>query len=94
VAVPRKHVPREPVVHPRTQQGIDRRKAIVEFVRTYWAEHSIPPTLTEITEGVGLNSHAGVLNHVRRLVADGILDMTPGTSRSIRLASKKRKSAS
>jgi SOS-response transcriptional repressor LexA len=93
VAVPRKRVARERVVHPRTQQGIDRRAAIVEFVRAYWAEHSIPPTLTEITAGVGLNSHAGVLNHVRRLFADGILEMTPGTARSIRLASKRKRAS-
>jgi SOS-response transcriptional repressor LexA len=90
VAVPRKRVAGERVVHPRTQQGIDRRAAIVEFVRAYWAEHGIPPSTPEITVGVGLKSHAGVLEHIHRLVDEGVLLMAPGVARSIRLAPKKK----
>jgi len=67
------------------QQGEERRVLIVKFIRQYVSKHRISPTVTEIAEGVGLNSTASTKAHLDRLQRDGVISMLPRTPRSISL---------
>lgn len=56
-----------------TEQGVIRRRQIVEFVGGYIVEHGYSPTVREIGEGVGLASIESVQRHLGQLVEDGRL---------------------
>lgn len=71
------------------QQGVERRSAIVKFIRQYVNKHRISPTVTEIAEGVGLASTASTKAHLDRLQQDGIITQIPRTPRSISLTEDK-----
>lgn len=65
--------------------GIERRAAILRFVKAYHRRNQISPSIEEIADGVGLSSKATVRHHLKLLVADGKLLRDPGKYRSLRL---------
>ena len=70
--------------------GIERRAAIVRFVKQFHARKRMSPSIEEIAEGVGLASKATVRYHVDRLVDEGKLIRDPGRYRSLRPPAPKR----
>lgn len=66
-------------------QGIDRRRAILRFVRTYVRKNSIPPSFQEIAEGVGLGSRTAVRHHLDILRDEKWVNWTEGKYRSLRV---------
>ena len=69
-------------------QGIDRRRAILRFVKKYVATHGFAPSVEEITEGVGLSSKTATRHHLDVLKENGDVTWTPGKYRSLRLVPK------
>lgn len=69
----------------RVEQGQQRRKAILKFLRTYISKNGHAPTLQEITDAVELGSANATRMHLQRLVEDGFIRMPPRISRSISL---------
>lgn len=65
-------------------QGIDRRRAIMRFVKAYIKRNGISPSLEEITEGVG-SSKTTTRYHIGVLIDEGFLVQTEGKYRSLRV---------
>lgn len=62
----------------------DRRREILNFIRSRVAADGRPPTLEEIADACGYKSRSAVQKHVRVLVDNGELQATPGRARSAR----------
>ncbi len=67
------------------QQGVDRRRAIFTFVKAFIKENGYGPSVEEITEGVGVKSKTAVRHHLANMLEQGVISMTPGKYRSIRI---------
>lgn len=65
------------------ERGTARRAAILSFIVHYAQEHGFPPSLREITTGVGLSSVNATREHLAKLEADGVLSMRRGGHRAI-----------
>jgi repressor LexA len=65
-------------------QGVDRRKAILKFIRSYIKRHGYGPSMEEIAEAVGLSKSAA-RHHLLILREEKKVDMTPGVYRSLRV---------
>ena len=63
----------------------DRRREVLDWIRSYVSQHAIPPTRTELAHGLGLSEAASVSGHLRALVRDGWIEIGPNKNRSIRL---------
>lgn len=69
-------------------QGIDRRRAIVRFVKAYVKKNGFAPSVEEIAEGVDLSSKTAVRHHLDVLKDEGTITWTPGKYRSLRIVEK------
>ena len=61
----------------------DRQVAIMHFVDEYVQEHRHPPSIRDISRGVGISSTSNVTYHINRLIEQGHLYKQPGTSRTL-----------
>lgn len=66
-------------------RGERRREQIVDFIRDFYMENGYPPTLSEISKGVGLSDGSVVKHHIDRLAATNRLTYKPRIARSIML---------
>ena len=62
-----------------------RQQEILELVRSHIDEHGAPPTRAEIAHILGFRSANAAESHLRALARKGVIELTPGTSRGIRL---------
>jgi len=62
-----------------------RQKDAFKFICDYIAEHEQGPLLTEIAQGLGIQSKGVVHRYVQALAAEGLIDLLPGRHRGIRL---------
>jgi len=62
-----------------------RQKDTFQFICDYIAEHEQGPLLTEIAQGLGIQSKGVVHRYVQALAAEGLIDLLPGRHRGIRL---------
>ena len=60
-----------------------RQKEIIDFIRSYRAEHGISPTQREIRETFKLSSFGTVQKHLKRLEEKGALSREWNRSRGI-----------
>lgn len=70
-------------------QGIDKRRAILRYVKAYIKRHAYSPSFDEIAEGVK-GSKTTVRYHIGILIDEGFLSMTEGKYRSLRVANDQR----
>ena len=49
----------------------DAQKRVLDFIKEYIAEHGMPPTMAEITEGLAFKSANAVVEHMKRLELQG-----------------------
>src|SRR5688500_1212387 len=61
----------------------DRQVAIIRFVEGYVQQHKHPPSIRDISRGVGISSTSNVTYHINRLIEQGYLSKQPGTSRTL-----------
>jgi repressor LexA len=66
------------------EQGVHRRESILSYIKAYHAENGFPPSMGEIAEEEGIAKSA-IRHHLNRLQRDGLVTMTPGKYRSIRV---------
>lgn len=62
-----------------------KQRQILEFIRSYIAEHEHSPTLQEIANAQGLSSLATVHEHLQALNKKGVIKRTDGSARGIEL---------
>jgi len=66
------------------EQGVHRRESILRYIKTYHQEYGFPPSMAEIASEEGIAKSA-IRHHLYRLQRDGLVVLTPGKYRSIRL---------
>lgn len=62
-----------------------RQAEILEMIREFIEDFGMPPTRMEIADALGFRSANAAEEHLRALARKGAIEMTPGTSRGIRL---------
>lgn len=70
-------------------QGIDRRRAIMKFVKAYIKRNGISPSLDEVTQGIGA-SKTTTRYHIGVLMDEGFLAQQEGKYRSLRVTNEGR----
>lgn len=63
----------------------DRQNEILNLIRRQIEKTGLPPTRADICEALGFKSPNAAESHLRALEAKGVIEMTPGTSRGIRI---------
>ena len=66
--------------------GIQRREAIVEFIRQYTDSNGYPPSTRELESGCGLKSPGAMNYQLLILEREGKILRAPGKARTIRLS--------
>jgi len=64
--------------HCGDKHGAFIRRQIYGFIIGYLKEHSYPPSVREIGEGVGLRSTSTVHHHIKTMLEMGILETDAG----------------
>jgi repressor LexA len=59
----------------------DRQLEVLEFMRRYQREHSMPPTLREICTEFSWKAHFSAISHLRALAKKGLVQHRPNVSR-------------
>jgi len=62
-----------------------RQSEILALIRDHLETHGCPPTRAEIARTLGFRSANAAESHLRALARKGVLELTPGASRGIRL---------
>lgn len=62
-----------------------RQRQVLELVQHFIEESGMPPTRAEIARALGFRSANAAEDHLRALEKKGVLELTSGTSRGIRL---------
>lgn len=68
------------------QQLTKSQQAVYDYIRSYIEKNSIPPTIREICEAVGLSSTSTVHSHIKSLKQMGLLVTSNSAHRNISLA--------
>ncbi len=63
-----------------------RQREILEFIQGFLDENGMPPTRAEIARALGFRSPNAAEEHLRALARKGAIELLPGASRGIRLA--------
>ncbi len=63
----------------------DRQQEVLDFIAEKIDAWGMPPTVAEITDGLGLKSTNGVRCHLQALARKGVIELVPFASRGIRL---------
>jgi repressor LexA len=66
------------------KQLTPRQKQVLEFIKTYVAEHQYPPTIREIGDYLGI-SVKGAHDHIRALQKKGVIACDSNRSRAIEI---------
>ncbi len=61
------------------------QKKVLEFIKTYLAEHDHSPSISEIAKGIGIQSRGVTHRYVTALIKAGYICISPGKRRSIQL---------
>lgn len=64
-----------------------RQHEILTLIQSHMAKTGSPPTRAEIAKTMGFRSPNAAEDHLRALARKGVIELVPGTSRGIRLAS-------
>lgn len=62
-----------------------RQRQILELIKAHINEKGMPPTRAEIARILGFRSANAAEDHLRALARHGVIELTPGRSRGIRL---------
>ncbi len=65
-----------------------RQTEILNLIRRQIEKNGLPPTRMEICEVLGFSSPNAAESHLRALERKGVIEMTPGASRGIRLVAQ------
>jgi repressor LexA len=65
-----------------------RQNEILNLIRRQIEKTGLPPTRADICEALGFKSPNAAESHLRALEAKGVIEMTPGASRGVRLVAR------
>ncbi len=71
-----------------SEELTSRQSEILNLIRRYIEKTGLPPTRAEICQILGFKSPNAAESHLRALAAKGVIEMTPGASRGIRLVAQ------
>lgn len=63
----------------------NRQFEVLEYIKRFIASRGYSPTVREIMEGLGLKSPSSVQDHLKKLVAQGLITIDKNKSRTIEL---------
>lgn len=66
----------------------ERQRKILEFIEDYMEINGYPPTYREIANFIGINTPRGVQQHLKALEKKGLIKLTKGKARSIKIMKK------
>jgi repressor LexA len=66
-------------------QLTDRQQQILDLIRQALANTGFPPTRAEIAQTLGFKSANAAEDHLKALAKKGVIELTPGASRGIKL---------
>ena len=66
----------------------EKQKLIMEFLRDYIEENTMPPTIREITENFGFKSPKATQDHIKALTSKGYINREEGIARGIQIITK------
>ncbi len=66
----------------------EKQKLILEYLRDYIQENTMPPTVREITEHFKFKSPKATQDHIRALATKGYINREDGIARGIQIVSK------
>lgn len=66
----------------------EKQKKIMEYLRDYIQENTMPPTVREITEHFGFKSPKATQDHVKALASKGYINREDGIARGIQIITK------
>lgn len=72
-------------IYTMIQELTPSQNAILDYIRQHMASEGLPPTITEIAVALGFASPNGVAKHLHTLAERGLIELTPGRARGIRL---------
>src|SRR5262252_10694809 len=62
-----------------------RQQKVLDWIRRHLETKGMPPTRAEIAAGLGFSTASSAEDHLRALARKGVLELTPGASRGLRL---------
>ncbi len=62
-----------------------RQSEVLDFIKSHIEENGFPPTRADIAQKLGFKSANASEEHLKALARKGAIEMTPGTSRGIKL---------
>jgi len=62
-----------------------RQQRVLDWIRHHLEATGMPPTRAEIAAGLGFRTASSAEDHLRALARKGVLELTPGASRGLRL---------
>ena len=63
----------------------NRQKDVLDYIKSYVANHGYPPAVREIGAALGLNSPATIQSHITALEAKGYIKKTNSKYRSLEI---------
>lgn len=66
-----------------------RQEEVLRWIREFLDREGYPPTRAEIARGLGFRSANAAEDHLRALARKGVLDLSPGASRGIRVPGRR-----
>jgi len=82
MALPRTPFPPEASELPRLTA---RQQQILDWIRGHMEATGMPPTRAEIATGLGFSTASSAEDHLQALARKGVLELTPGAARGLRL---------
>lgn len=70
---------------PRRKELSEKQRMILEFISQFISQHSFPPSLREIGDGVGLSSPSSITYQLDQLEIAGYLRRHPNQNRALEL---------
>src|SRR5689334_24253947 len=62
-----------------------RQQQILDWIRGHMEATGMPPTRAEIAHGLGFSTASSAEDHLQALARKGVLELTPGAARGLRL---------
>lgn len=66
-------------------QGIEKRRAILRYIKAHQKKHGYSPTVQEITDELGYTSKNAVRHHLVILTEEGFIAHQPRKHRSLQV---------
>jgi repressor LexA len=67
------------------QQRSNKRKMVLDYIRSFIAERSYPPSYSQINKACGLSGSSHASYYVHALRAEGFIDFEDNEVRTIRI---------